>query len=390
MSKVLFSSQFPSKFLPRLLDFCRKLKEEGVKVTLHQEIDACRSLQYINISNHNDFYCTLKTNLLSRREDIQIFDEIFFHYWDFSKKEIKEKRGTDYTTEDEPAEYPDEKEHLYLEIADYAQDDLKEEKEFLEIPAYSPAERLLEKDFSTFEDEYLEAIKKAISLIAQKIKIKKSLRKKASYKKTHLFDLRRTMRKNFRQRGGIIELAWKIPKKTKTRIVLICDVSGSMECYSRFLIQFLYALQNSLGNVETFVFSTRLSRLTPILKRKGFEEALKKISRMVLDWSGGTDIGGCLMVFNRKYAPTLLYWKSIVIIISDGWDRGDENLLREEMKRLKKKAHRIIWLNPLLGSSKYQPICKGMKTALPFLDQFLPVHNLKSIVHLGEVLHRIC
>ena len=159
----------------------------------------CRA---INISNHNDFYCTLKTNLLSRREDIQIFDEIFFHYWDFSKKEIKEKRGTDYTTEDEPAEYPDEKEHLYLEIADYAQDDLKEEKEFLEIPAYSPAERLLEKDFSTFEDEYLEAIKKAISLIAQKIKIKKSLRKKASYKKTHLFDLRRTMRKKLSSKRG--------------------------------------------------------------------------------------------------------------------------------------------------------------------------------------------
>lgn len=389
MSKV-FSSPPPAKFLPRLLGFCRKLKEEGVKVTLHQEIDACRSLQYIDIFNYNDFYCALKTNLISRRDDIPIFDEIFFQYWDFSRKEIEEKRGTNYTTEDESAGDSKEKEPLYLEIADYAQDDLKEEKEFLEIPTYSPAERLLEKDFGTFGDEDLEALKKAISLIAQKIKIKKSLRKKASNKKTHFFDLRRTMRKNLRQGGEIIELAWKIPKKSKTRVVLICDVSGSMECYSRFLIQFLYALQNSLGNVETFVFSTRLSRLTPILKRKGFEEALKKISRTVLDWSGGTNIGGCLKTFNCNYAPNLLYGKSIVIIISDGWDRGDENLLHEEIKRLKKRSYRLIWLNPLLCSSKYQPICKGMKTALPFLDQFLPVHNLKSLIYIGEVLHRIC
>ena len=162
-----------------------------------------------------------------------------------------------------------------------------------------------------------------------------------------------------------------------------------MESYSRFLIQFLYGLQNALYGMETFVFSTRLSRITTILRREGFEKTLDNISRTVLDWSGGTNIGECLSTFNRRYASTLLYRKTIVIVISDGWDRGDENFLRKEMERLRKKAYHIIWLNPLLSSPQYQPTCIGMRTALPFLDQFLPVHNLDSLIKLGQALYRI-
>jgi len=227
-----------------------------------------------------------------------------------------------------------------------------------------------------------------IALITRKLRLWESRRKKAD-NKDRFFDFRRTMRKNIRQGGDLLRLYWKSPKITKTRMVLFCDVSGSMEGYSRFLIQFLYGLQNALYSMETFVFSTRLSRITAVLRREGYEKALRRISQNVLDWSGGTNIGGCLREFNRRYASTLLYRKTIVIIISDGWDRGEEHFLKAEMERLRKKAYHIIWLNPLLSSPQYQPICKGMRTALPFLDQFLPLHNLDTLMKLGQALYRI-
>ena len=383
-----------SAFLPHLLSFCHKLKEEGVKVTLHQEIDAYRSLQHIDIFNYDDFYHALRTNLISRREDMLVFDRVFGLHWDILKKKSreenkqKEERKSGREQSDEEIASQEKKKRQEIALADWLDDDPKENLEPLETQVYSPAESLREKDFSTFSDQELEAIKKVIALITRKFRLWESRRKKAD-NKARFFDFRRTMRKNIRQGGDLLRLYWKSPKITKTRIVLFCDVSGSMEGYSRFLIQFLYGLQNALYSMETFVFSTRLSRITAVLRREGYEKALRRISQNVLDWSGGTNIGGCLREFNRRYASTLLYRKTIVIIISDGWDRGEEDFLRAEMERLRKKAYHIIWLNPLLSSPQYQPICKGMRTALPFLDQFLPLHNLDSLIKLGQALYRI-
>jgi uncharacterized protein with von Willebrand factor type A (vWA) domain len=323
-----------------------------------------------------------------------VFDAVFSLHWDILKKkprqEAQQKREGKSGKEqsDEEASPLEKKKRQEVALADWLGDDSKEELEPLETQVYSPAESLREKDFSTFSDQDLETIKKVIALITRKFRLWESRRKKAD-NKARFFDFRRTMRKNIRQGGDLLRLYWKSPKITKTRIVLLCDVSGSMESYSRFLIQFLYGLQNALYNMETFVFSTRLSRITPVLRRDGYEKALNKISQNVLDWSGGTNIGGCLREFNRRYGSTLLYRKTIVVMISDGWDRGEEDFLRAEMERLRKKAYHIIWLNPLLSSPQYEPICKGMRTALPFLDQFLPLHNLDSLIKLGQALYRI-
>jgi len=391
---ALAESQNPPAFLPHLLGFCQKLRGEGVKVTLHQEIDAYRSLQHIDIFMCDDFYHSLKANLISRREDIPIFDKVFALHWNIvkdSSRQEKEQKVPQKSGREEGAEEASsqkKKKRKEILLADRLEDDSKEEREPLDAPIYSPVERLQEKDFSSFSDQELDAIKKMIALITRKFRLRESRRKQAD-NKARFFDFRRTMRKNIRQGGDLLRLYWKSPKITKTRIVLLCDVSGSMESYSRFLIQFLYGLQNALYNMETFVFSTRLSRITPVLRREGYEKALGKISQNVLDWSGGTNIGGCFGEFNRRYASTLLYRKTILIVISDGWDRGDERFLRKELERLRKKAYHIIWLNPLLGSPQYQPICKGMRTALPFLDQFLPLHNLESLIKLGQALYRI-
>ncbi|MCI0777694.1 MAG: VWA domain-containing protein, partial [Chloroflexi bacterium] len=175
-------------------------------------------------------------------------------------------------------------------------------------------------------------------------------------------------------------------KIRRLNLLLLCDVSGSMDVYSRFLTQFVYGLQNELRGVSTFVFSTRLFDVTPMLRAKSFEEAFERIGRRVQGWSGGTRIGGCLAEFNRTYGRARIGPRTVVIIISDGWDRGDIDVLRREMRMLKRRAFRILWLNPLLGAKDYRPAAQGMAAALPWIDAFLPVHNLASLSRVGREL----
>lgn len=169
-------------------------------------------------------------------------------------------------------------------------------------------------------------------------------------------------------------------------MVLLCDVSGSMDVYTKFLLQFLYGVQNGLRGVETVVFSTRMSRITSLLRRRHIDAALDLIGNAVQDWSGGTKIGQCFKEFNDKMAPNMVSSKTLVVIISDGWDTGDTTVLDAEMARLKSRSHRIIWLNPLLGNPGYQPLCQGMHTALPYIHDFMPVHSAESLRQFGQLV----
>jgi uncharacterized protein with von Willebrand factor type A (vWA) domain len=162
-----------------------------------------------------------------------------------------------------------------------------------------------------------------------------------------------------------------------------------MDCYSRFLIQFMYGLQNELRGVETFVFSTSLTRITHLIRTKDIGNALERVSSSVLGWSGGTNIGQSLHTFNREFAPSLVTHRTVIVLFSDGWDRGDVALMEREMRNLKRRCHKIIWLNPLLASEHYRPLCKGMQAALPYLNFFLSVHNVHSLVALGRTIQRL-
>jgi len=215
-----------------------------------------------------------------------------------------------------------------------------------------------------------------------------SRRKKPAVKGDGI-DLRRSMRKSIKYGGELMEIARHKPRVNKTRIALLCDISGSMDCYSRFLILFMYGLQNEPGRVETFVFSTGLNRTTHLLRTSEIGRALERISAHSLGWSGGTKIGASLSAFNRQFAPSLVNHHTVVVIMSDGWDCGDTELLAHEMTALKRRCHQIIWLNPLLASERYQPLCKGMQAALPHLDFFLPAHNLESLIALGRTLQTL-
>jgi uncharacterized protein len=258
----------------------------------------------------------------------------------------------------------------------------------LSIPTYSAQELLNRKDFSEMSVEESRAIARAILLIATKIATQISRRKKRA-RKGATVDPRWTMRRNIKYGGDVVDLVNRKRRIKKTKVVLLCDVSGSMDCYSRFLIQFMYGLQNELWGVETFVFSTSLSRITHLIRTKDIANALEQISGSILGWSGGTNIGRSLQTFNRNFAPAMVTSRTIIVIISDGWDRGDVSLLERQMQDLKRRCKKVIWLNPLLASENYEPLCKGMQAALPYIDLFLSVHNLNSLVSLGRTLQKM-
>jgi len=379
--------------LPNLMAFARALKQLGVKVSLSQVLDTSRAVELVDIAEKNDFRAVLRANLVLQKEDFPAFDMLFDYFWrelsyERVPMETLEIQGTPNETQapeggdeegglDEAAVESIPKENVPLENLD----------EF-SVPTYSPQELMNRKDFSEMSNEESRAIARAILMIATKIATQISRRKKIG-RKGNAVDPRWTLRRSMKYGGEIIDLVHRKKRIKKTRVVLLCDVSGSMDCYSRFLIQFMYGLQNELWGVETFVFSTSLSRITHLIRTKDIANALEKISGSILGWSGGTNIGRSLHTFNRNFAPSMVTHRTVVVIISDGWDRGDVSLLEREMQDIKRRCKKIIWLNPLLASENYEPLCKGMQAALPYLDLFLSVHNVNSLVTLGRTLEKL-
>jgi uncharacterized protein with von Willebrand factor type A (vWA) domain len=374
--------------LPNLMAFARALKQLGMKVGLSQVLDASRSLKFVDVANKADFRALLRSNLISQKEDFPTFDMAFDCFWrEQAPAETLEIEGA--PTESSAQEGGDE-EGLEEAVAEtMANENMPlEELEEFSIPTYSPQELLNRKDFSEMGIEESRAIARAILLIATKIATQISRRKKRAHK-GNVVDLRWSMRNSMKHGGEMIDLVSRKRRIKKTKVVLLCDVSGSMDCYSRFLIQFMYGLQNELWGVETFVFSTSLSRITHLIRTKDIGNALEKISASILGWSGGTNIGRSLHTFNRNFAPSIVTHRTVVVVISDGWDRGDVSLLEREMQDLKRRCKKIIWLNPLLASENYEPLCKGMQAALPYLDLFLSVHNVNSLIALGRTLQKM-
>ena len=387
-----FSSVRGRGILPNLLAFGRALKQLDIKVGLSQVMDASRAVEFVDLADKEDFRALLRSNLIAQKEDFPVFDMLFDCFWreqsyERVPMETMEVQGT--PVESGANEGGDEEglEEVAAETAATENNPLENLEEF-SIPTYSPQELLNRKDFSEMGVEESRAIARAILLIATKIATQISRRKKLGRKGT-VVDPRWTLRRNMKYGGEIIDLVNRKRRIKKTRVVLLCDVSGSMDCYSRFLIQFMYGLQNELWGVETFVFSTSLSRITHLIRTKDIVNALEKISGSILGWSGGTNIGRSLHTFNRNFAPSMVTHRTVVVIISDGWDRGDVSLLEREMQDLKRRCKKIIWLNPLLASENYEPLCKGMQAALPYLDLFLSVHNVNSLIALGRTLQKM-
>ena len=373
--------------LQQITDFCRLLRQMGVNVTTTNQLSWCESVQLIDIGERDAFYHTARTNLIAGEADRETFDTAFNLFWRYPRPEFQtvdtEREVPEPSSLQELSDANDEQDILDQWLDTETEDD--EEGQEDDPVAYSAEDLLTRKDFSEFTREDMEKAREIVAKLAAVLATKLS-RRKIVGKKGKIIDFRRSWRQSLVHGGEPLELIRKQRKIKKTKILLLCDVSGSMDCYAKFLIQFIYGMQQELREVEVAVFSTHLTDITGLLRRKGLAEGLNEVSNVVPDWSGGTKIGESLLEFYRQFAPSFSAYRSVVILISDGWDRGDVDVLRRSMEMLHRHAHRLIWLNPLLGSDGYQPICRGIRTALPYVDYFLPAHNLESLAQLTKIL----
>lgn len=375
--------------LRNMVLFGRLLRAGGLDVTPIQITDWLDALKLIELTDRHDFKNAARAILVRRRDDMAWFEAAFDLFWQardprelaelelglLIQKTTEKTARTAYHASD-PAESPGQ--------------DTKEPR--LEPSAtFSAREILRHKDFAELSGRETEAIKRLMSEMSWSLDSRRT-RRRIPTRRGPFPDLRRTLRRNVSSGGELMSLARRSAKYRPRPLVLLCDISGSMEPYSRLLLHFVYALshqdsaQRGLERVEAFVFGTRLTRITPHLRDRDIDQSLRRAGREIADWGGGTRTGESLKTFNYFWSRRVLGQGAVVLIISDGWDRGDIGLLGKEMERLRKSCHRLLWLNPLLGSPSYRPLTRGMQAALPFIDDFLPVHNLRSLEQLAEAL----
>ena len=376
-----------------LVAFGRVLRRAGLEVGTAQIMDALRALAWIGIRNRQEVFQALQSIFVTRREQLEIFAQTFQLFWRAAQRWPEAANmllPMPATPEAQPPQ-PLLRVRQALQNRESAEPQepprlwRPERQPFEIILTYSPLEVLRQKNFAQFTAAEILAAKRLLAEMRWPIAPKRT-RRLAPDKRGRRLHLRRTMRTSLRHHGEALRLSWR-DRGTKPRpLAVLCDISGSMEQYARMLLHFMHAMTAGTRQVETFVFGTRLTRITRYLRLRDVDDALAAVSHTVNDWSGGTRIGETLKSFNYLWGRRVLGHGAVVLVISDGWDRGELPLLRREMKRLALSCHRLIWLNPLLGDLDYQPLAQGMSAALPFIDDFLPVHNLDSLAQLARVL----
>jgi uncharacterized protein with von Willebrand factor type A (vWA) domain len=373
----------PRDLSTAVVRFSALLRRQGLPVTLIQVTDAIRALEHLDLGDRREVYLGLRAVLVGRPEDVPAFDRAFETFWrPPSEADAVAEALMPAPPEEGPAvERESPREALALDA--WSDLDGEDGDEPLGVPAASEREAMTAQDFATFSPDQLDEVYRLTVQIARRLARRISRRRRPAARRGRL-DLRRTLRANV-TRGDLIDLRFRRRKRRKVRLVLLCDVSGSMDLYSRFLLQFLFALQSVFARVETFTFSVRLTRVTEHLRGRSYREVLRRLTA-VRDWSGGTRIGESLAEFNRQW-PGLVDRRTIVIILSDGWDTGDPDVLAAELLRIKRRAGRVIWLNPLLGNPSYEPLTRGMAAALPLVDHFAAAHNLAALRALAGTLH---
>lgn len=368
-----------------IVAFCRFLRQQGFRIGPAEEADALLALEIMApFDDPEAFQLTLRTTLCRSISQQVQFDELYQQYWRELEKAVDSKVVDDEQPNEQSKSQNNQQQPSLQALKSWLYGNHQPEEE-QELASYSPGAAMGKKDFSAFTEDELAEVIRIVQILARSLALKPSRRKEKS-KRSGQLDLRRTLRQNMRRGGEIMELAFSKPKQHRQKIVLICDVSRSMDLYSRFLIQFMYAFQNAFRRIETFVFSTKLFRVTHQLLQRDFKTALDRLSEEIPGWSGGTRIGESLETFCQDYARRLLNKQTIVLIMSDGWDTGDTELLSDSMKLIQKKAAKVIWLNPLAGSPAYEPTVKGMQAAMPYIDVFAAAHNVESLRRVVRAL----
>ena len=369
--------------------FSRLLRRSGVDVISANVIDLLQAIQYLDIRCRQDFKNAARTILVKKHRHSSLFDELFDLFWTIDRSD---PLSADLGSILQKFQHSEESNVINMdqqgEEIDPGEDSELEDIERNKILTYSYKEILRNKDFSELTPSELVEIKRLMEQMDWKLAQRLTRRRIVGSAKIYL-DLRRTLRDSLRQGGHPVSLRWRRRKLKRRPLVVLCDISGSMESYTRLLLRFIYVVSNGLDKVEVFTFGTRLTRVTHHLRNRHIDRALNETTQAIKDWGGGTRIGEILKTFNYVSARQFLSQGAIALIISDGWDCGDIPLLEKEIARLQRSCQRLIWLNPLLGSPRYEPLTRGIQAVLPYVDDFLPVHNLASIEYLGFLLENL-
>jgi uncharacterized protein with von Willebrand factor type A (vWA) domain len=357
----------------QLAKFAGALRGCGVRVGLTDEIDAAAALRLVDLLDRDEVHRALRIAFKLPRDAWEIFDKLFAQHWDGRRAPdhaaLREVRQRDRRG---PAQWRWDGERVRLDLPGELPDSEGEQ------PGYSPETVLRRKPFDQFSEKELAAMERLLARLALKLATRRS-RRRVPTSLRGMVDLRRSFRSALASDGEFLRLARRARPLEETSLVVLYDTSGSMDAYTRVLLAFAFALRRVMKRVEIFAFNTTLVRVTRMIAPAKIPQSLQQLAAGVPDWSGGTRIGGCLAEFVTLYKQALIDRNTTVVCISDGLDHGDSELLERSMRALRERAGKIIWLNPLLGDSRYRPEAAGMRAALPFVDHFGSAHNLASL-----------
>ena len=362
--------------------FGRVLRGAGLAVPVSSVVSFAEALAAVGLDRRDDVYWAARSTLVQRPEDRALFDRAFVVFWEHAC-------GGPVEEEDEPETIT-----IAVDSDDEGDDDGDDPGSAPpgEDPSYelrfSVTEILRHRDFATYDDTELAEAHRLMTRMRLTGSPRRSLRMAPTSGRTPRPDLRRTVRAALRTEGEPIRRHFRTPATRHRRLVLLLDVSGSMEPYARALLRFVQAAVAGRRRVEAFALGTRLTRLTRELGSRDPDEALRKAAERVVDWSGGTRLGDGLRHFNEQWGVRGMARGAVVVILSDGWDRGDPTELAEAMQRLSRVAHRIVWVNPLKVTPGYAPLARGMAAALPYVDRFVEGHSLAAMEQLAEGARR--
>jgi uncharacterized protein with von Willebrand factor type A (vWA) domain len=385
------------RVLRRVAGFGRVLRARGLEVGPRRLQDALAALGAVDVTSREESYWALRCTLVSHHEDIEVFDAAFAAFWEKAGAgedgalEAPAPRPPDPEAPTAPGDAP-ARAGVRREAVHAAEpggdEDGPEDGDTAEGMAWSAVERLRELDFAEYTDDELREARRLLARVARAVPLRRSRRLEAA-PSGPMLDKRRTMRSAMRTEGTpVLRLARRrrlVPRK----VVFVVDVSGSMGPYARAMVMFLQAAVAGGRRVEAFTFGTRLTRVTRHLDSRDPDRALRAAAQAVPDWAGGTRIGDNIKALNDRWGRRGLTRGAVVVIVSDGWERGDVDLLGREMRALRRTAHTILWVNPLAGEPGYQPLAQGMAAALPHLDLLLEGHNLHSLEALARVLEAL-
>jgi uncharacterized protein with von Willebrand factor type A (vWA) domain len=359
--------------------FATTLRRMGVPVATGDVVMFVEALGHVGIDARSAVYWAGRTTLVRRPEHHPAYEAAFAAFW-LQRELIRTSRDVEpvVVALDEVSDEPDPEPTA-------TDDDEHDERETISV-RYSPTEVLRHKDFAAYTNREFDEARKLMADIRLGGALRRSHRLRRTRRHTRHPDLRRTVHRSLRLHGEPVHRAFLAPSERPRRVVLLCDVSGSMESYSRALLRFLHAAVVGRGRVEAFALGTRLTRLTRELSSHDPDAALAKAGTAVTDWSGGTRLGDVLRQFNDEWGVRGMARGAVVVILSDGWDRGEADELARQMARLHRVAHRVVWVNPLKVTPGYAPLARGMAAALPFVDEFLEGHSLASLELLASVV----